>query len=79
MLLANSYGLFDPSFFASLDGYDLLLADYAILNAVIKSENEAQEAMMKQRKDQSDHPGMERYQTQDEFWDEVERAGRGKD
>ena len=57
--------------------YDVLLADNFILNSVIKAENEAQEKSLKKRKDERDHPGMERFESVDDFWDEVEAATVG--
>jgi hypothetical protein len=74
MLLARQYNLFDPVFMAGLSGMDLLLSDNAILNAVIKSDNEAQEKALKKNRDKQDHPGMERFESINDFWDEVESA-----
>ena len=74
MLLTKQYNLF-PAFFAEKPtGMELLLADNAILNSVIKAENDAQEKSLKKRRDERDHPGMERFESVDDFWDEVESA-----
>lgn len=79
ILLAKQYNLF-PQFFASNPtGLELLQADYAMLARLIEAENKAHEARRKRDKDARDHPGMERFGSQDEFWDEVEAAGRGDD
>lgn len=77
MLLAMQYNLFPELF--DLTGMELLLADADILNRVIDAENKAQEAMQKKQKERGEHPGMERYQDEEEFWDEVENAGKKGD
>lgn len=55
-----------------------MLIDHAILNRVIAEENKAQEEAIKKRKEKSDHPGMERYNDIEDFWNEVEDASRGE-
>ena len=72
MLLARKYNLFPG--LDDLTGIDLLLIDHEILNRVIQSENETQEKANKKQKDASEHPGMERYDSLDDFWDEVDAA-----
>lgn len=79
MLLANRYGLFDSTFFNSLSGINLLQCDLTILNNVIREENEAVELSRKKSKERQEHPGMEKFESIDDFFDEVDRANRGKD
>lgn len=79
MLLANRYGLFDPTFFNNLSGINLLQCDLLILNSIVREENEAVEANRKKSKERQEHPGMERFESVDDFWDEAERARRGED
>lgn len=79
ILLARQYKLFTDEYFASLAGIDKLLIDHAILNRVIAEENKAQEEAIKKRKEQNDHPGMEKFETEDDFWSEVDAANRGED
>ena len=79
ILLAKQYNLF-PQFFASTPtGLELLQADYAMLARLIEAENKAHEARNKRRQDAYEHPGMERYDSLDDFWAEAEAAGRGDD
>lgn len=72
MLLARQYNLFPG--LDDLTGLEMLLVDHDILNRVIQSENEAQERQSKKHKDAKDHPGMEKFETEQDFWDEVEAA-----
>lgn len=74
MLLAKQYNLFSPEYVSNLSGLDMLLIDHTILNRVISEENKAQESLRKKQKEQRDHPGMERDESIDDFWDEAERA-----
>jgi hypothetical protein len=76
MLLANAYGLFDPSFFTSLTGEDLLFADMQILSLLSLAEIKANKAARDRQKEARDHPGMERYSDPDSIWEEAERANR---
>jgi hypothetical protein len=76
MLLANEYGLFDPSFFSNLTGQDLLFADMQILSSIAKAENEATKESRDKQKEARDHPGMERYSDPESMWDEAEMANR---
>lgn len=78
ILLSRQYKLFTEEYFDSLSGLDKLLIDHAILNRVIAEENKAQEEAIKKRKEKSDHPGMERYDDIEDFWNEVEDASRGE-
>lgn len=68
LLLANRYGLFRPDF--SLSPEEMILGDNHLLNELIKAENEAQKEAMKKSKEKRDHPGVERFGNEDEFWDE---------
>lgn len=77
MILARQYNLFPG--LSDLSGLDLLLTDHTILNRVIVEENKAQEEAIKKRKEKSDHPGMERFETFDDWCDEAARANRGED
>ena len=77
MLLARQYNLFDPSFFDSLTGQDLLMADLTILGSINREEAEANEKHRKRQQDEREHPGMERG-TENEFWDEAEAANSEK-
>jgi len=79
MLLAKAYNLFDPSFFAGLTGQDLLMADLTILGSINKEEAEANEKHRKRQQDERDHPGMERFSDESEFWDEAEAANNDSD
>lgn len=72
MLLAKRYGLFKPEFTPSAE--EMILADNHLLNELIKAENEAQKESMKKAKEKKDHPGMERYDDPEDFWDEVKAA-----
>lgn len=73
MLLARQYNLF-PQFFASNpSGMDLLQADYTLLARLAEAEAKAHEASRKRQEDAREHPGMERFSTDEEFWDEVAR------
>lgn len=72
ILLANSYGLFRPDF--SLSAEEMILADNHLLNVLIKAEDKARKEAMKKSKDERDHPGMERYEDEEDFWAEVAEA-----
>ena len=79
ILLAQKYNLF-PQFFASNPtGLELLQADYVMLARLINEENKAHEARNKRKQDAYEHPGMERYNSFDEWVDEAEAAERGDD
>lgn len=74
MLLAKQYNLF-PQFFASNPtGMDLLQADYTLLARLAEAESKAHEANRKRQEDAREHPGMERFGSVDEFWEEAERG-----
>ncbi len=75
ILLASQYKLFSQDYLDGLTGFDQLLIDHAILNRVISEENRAQEAARKKAKEEKDHPGMERFESEEDFWDEVENGG----
>lgn len=72
--LANEYGLIDLAFYHSLSPADRLFIDHEILNRLIQADNEARKQADKKAKDDRDHPGMERYESIDDFWDEAEAA-----
>lgn len=72
MKLAIEYGLFKAEF--SLSAEEMILADNHLLNELIKAENEAQEKAMKRSKEKNEHPGMERFEDEDDFWAEAEDA-----
>jgi len=74
LLLANKYGLLDKTFFKSLSPVEKVFIDHYILNRLIEAENEAQKKSLEKGKDRSQHPGMERYETEEDFWGEVEDA-----
>jgi hypothetical protein len=74
ILLAHRYGLLSDSFFDGLNPYEKILGDHHILNCIIQADNEAQEKAMKKAKEKGDHPGMERYEDPEDFWDEVNEA-----
>jgi hypothetical protein len=59
MFLARQYGLLDPSFFDSLDPFQLVMADTVILNNVIEFQNEAQKAADAAEKEKL--PGVTRF------------------
>jgi hypothetical protein len=56
-----------------------IATDHHILNRLISEENEAHEKMRKKQKEQSEHPGMERDESIEDFWEEAERANGGED
>lgn len=71
---ALEYGRVSQEFFDSLSPDRRVLVDHHILNRLIQAENEAQEKAMQKAKEKRDHPGMERYHSEDDFWAEVEEA-----
>jgi TRAP-type C4-dicarboxylate transport system substrate-binding protein len=71
---ALEYGRVSQDFFDSLSPDRRILVDHHILNRLIQAENEAQEKATKTAKENRDHPGMERYHSEDDFWAEVEEA-----
>ena len=71
---ALEYGRVSQDFFDSLSPDRRILVDHHILNRLIQAENEAQEKAMQKAKEERDHPGMERYRSEDDFWAEVEEA-----
>jgi hypothetical protein len=77
IFLASKYGLLDPKFFNSISPIERVLIDSEILNRLITSENEAQERASKKAKEKREHPGMERDEDPEDFWDAVERANKG--
>jgi hypothetical protein len=76
LFLASKYNFICDSFLDSLSPEEKILIDNQVLNDLIGAENDAQEKASKKAKEKSDHPGMERYEDPDEFWDEVERANK---
>jgi len=66
--------LIDPQFFESLSAEHKILIDHGLLNRIIESENEAQEKALKNAIERNEHPGMERYESDKDFWAEVEDA-----
>jgi hypothetical protein len=76
--LALEYGFICDSFLESLTPEEKILIDNQILNDLIKQENDANEKASKEAKEKSEHPGMERYESEDDFWDEVAKAEKEK-
>ena len=76
MLLANEYGLITDSFLDSLFPEEKILIDNQILNDLIEAENKANEDQSKENEEKSKHPGMDRYKSNEDFWDEVELANK---
>jgi hypothetical protein len=74
MKAALEYGLFTQHFFDSLSPEERILGDHHILNSLIQADNEAQKKALKKSDDDRKHPGMERFDSMDEFWDEVDDA-----
>ncbi len=77
MKAALDYGFISQQFFDSLLPEEKILADHYILNSLIQAENEAQKKALKKSDEDRKHPGMERFESLDDFWDEVEEANRG--
>jgi hypothetical protein len=73
-MLALDYGLLDQKYFQSLTPTEKIFIDHHILNRLIEAENEAQKKSLEKAKDRRQHPGMERYESEDDFWDEIEDA-----
>lgn len=74
MRAALEYGLFTQPFYDSLLPEERILADHHILNSLIQADNDAQKRAMKKSDEDRKHPGMERFESMDEFWDEVDDA-----
>ena len=74
MRAALEYGLFTQPFFDSLLPEELILGDHYILNELIRADNEAQKKALKKSDDDRKHPGMERFESLDDFWAEVDEA-----
>lgn len=74
MILANEYGLFRPEYFRNLSAEELILADMRLLSRIYEEERKAHD----RAKERAEHPGMERFETVDEFWDEVKEANEGE-
>lgn len=72
----EEYGYFSKSFWESLTPEDKILGDHHILNELIRADNEAQKKALKKSDDDRKHPGMERFESVDDFWDEVEDANK---
>ena len=75
--MAKEYGLLSESFFDGLLPEEKILADHHILNRLIQADNDAQEKAAQKAKENREHPGMERYEDPEDFWDEVEEAQKG--
>ena len=73
---ALEYGLLTQPFFDSLLPEEKILADHHILNELIRADNEAQKKALKKSDEDRKHPGMERFESVDDFWDEVEDANK---
>ena len=78
LLLANRYGRISDTFLDSLSPDEKILIDNHLLNRLIESENDAMKRAREDAKDRAEHPGMERYDSEDDFWAEAERAEREK-
>lgn len=76
MKAALDYGFISQQFFDSLLPEEKILADHYILNSLIQAENEAQKKALKKSDEDRKHPGMERFESLDDFWDEVEEANK---
>jgi hypothetical protein len=76
--LAHEYGFACDEFYDGLSPYEKIGIDHHVLNSLISEENKAQDEMRKRQKEKSEHPGMERYDDIEDFWDEAGRAGRGE-
>jgi hypothetical protein len=74
MKAALEYGFFTQPFYDSLLPEERILADHHILNSLIQADNDAQKRAMKKSDEDRKHPGMERFESMDEFWDEVDDA-----
>ncbi len=72
--LINHYKILDPGFVASLTPEDLFFLDLSILIEFNHREKELLEKQKKKERDEEEHEGMERYESEDDFWAEVEAA-----
>ena len=68
--MALEYGIISQPFFDSLPPEQRALGDLHILNELIESEIKAHKKAAEDR----EHPGMERFETLDDFWAEVDDA-----
>ena len=76
MRAALEYGIFTQPFYDSLSPEERILGDHHILNSLIQADNESQKKTLKKSEDDRNHPGMERFDSIDEFWDEVDDANK---
>lgn len=74
MKAALEYGFFTQPFYDSLSPEERILGDHYILNSLIQADNESQKKALKKSEEDRKHPGMERFESMDEFWDEVDDA-----
>jgi hypothetical protein len=72
--LAIEYGFISQKYYDGLRHDERIMIDHHILNELIKAQNEAQEKSMKKNKDAQAHPGMERFDSMDDYWAEVDDA-----
>ena len=52
------------------------LADHHILNELVPAHNQAEKEGLEESDEDRKHPGMERFESVDDFWDEVEDANK---
>jgi hypothetical protein len=78
-MAVNEYGLFTESFFDSLTPEERVFFDYEVRNRLIDTLNKSEEERQKEEKERSEHPGMERYQDPEDFWDEVGKANKERE
>ena len=76
---ALEYGRVSQEFFDSLSPDRRILVDHHILNRLIQAENEAQEKAIQKAKEKRDHPGMEKYEDPEDFWESVRKANEGEE
>lgn len=76
---ALEYGRVSQDFFDSLSPDRRILVDHHILNRLIQADNEAQEKATQKAKEKRDHPGMEKYEDPEDFWESVRRANEGEE
>jgi hypothetical protein len=76
MDVMEKYNFFHPDFWKELSGPDRFLIDISALAESNRREREAQEKAQRKAKDSREHPGMERYSDNSEFWTEVNKANQ---